>query len=249
MSVIAFRPAVTVMVGEDGTGRPIRALSFEPTGETLSRLADHRLVFRPRADGFQLYAQYNPEAGNARLGPITERTSFVFGVRLAETDFTARYHPKLGPETGPNLYLANLNANGSVRGSGSLARGATVEKADGARIVGRRLTARADLTATPKPARLKVTDRFKPSRIVADLAVNAVAGSDSASVAIDLSEDRAAAYTLAPQPGGAPKITLFANDELAGRGAFGVLEIVADPSAGPDPAGGRAYFAAFRPLS
>ena len=242
MSVIAFRPAVTVTAREDGTGKPIHALAFAPTGETRRRLADHRLVFRPRADGFQLYAQFNAEAGNARLGPITERTSFVFGISLAETDFSARYHPELGPETGPNLYLANLDANGSMRRSGSLARGATVERADGARIVGRRLNARADLTATPKPRRLKVSDRFKPSRTVATVDLNAVAGSESAAVAIDLTDDPASAYTLAPQPGGAPKITLFADDELAGRGAFGVLEI----AAGPEPADGRTYFAAFR---
>ncbi len=246
MSVTAFRPFVTATVEENGTGKAIHALGFEPTSATAQRLADHKLVFRPRANGFQLYAQFNPEAGNARLGAVAARTSFVFGIRLTEPDFLARYHPDLDRATGPNLYLANLDADGTVRASGGLSLGATVEKADAARIVARRLNARADLTATPEPASLKVTDRFDPSRTVADVPVDAIANSTSAAVAIDLSADLAAAYTLAPQPANKPKTTLFADVELAGRGAFGVLELVAEPSVGPEPAGGRKYSATFR---
>ena len=123
MSVTAFRPVVTVTVEEKGTGKAIPALGFEPTSATAQRLADHKLVFRPRANGFQLYAQFNPEAGNARLGAIAARTSFVFGIRLTEADFLARYHPDLDPATGPNLYLANLDADGTVRTSGQLSLG------------------------------------------------------------------------------------------------------------------------------
>ena len=246
MSTLAFRPAFTVTVDEQGTGKAVSALGFEPTPTTERRLADHRMVFRPRAAGFQLYAQFNPEAGDARLGPITARTSFVFAIQLMESDFLARYHPDLDPATGPNLYLANLDADGSVRPSGALGLGATVERADAARIVGRRLNARADLTAVPAPTSLKVTDRFDPARTVADVAVAASAGSTTAAVAIDLSADAADAFSLAPQPADTPRTTLFADDELAGRGAFGVLELVAAPTAGPDPAGGRAYTATFR---
>ncbi len=246
MSVIAFRPIATVTVTDQGTGKAIATLAFAPTPTTERRLADHRIVFRQRAAGFQLYAQFNPEAGNARLGPITVRTSFVFAIRRSESDFLARYHPDLDPATGPNLYLANLDADGSVRPSGALSVGPTVEKADAAHIVGRRLNARADLSAMPAPASLKVADRFDPARTVADVSVNGIAGSTTAAVAIDLSADAAAAFTLAPQPADTPKTTLYADDELAGRGVFGVLELVADPSAGPEPAGGRAYTATFR---
>lgn len=246
MSVTAFRPFMTLTVAENGTGAAIGALGFAPTTATVRRLADHKLIFRRRANGFQLYAQFNPEAGNARLGPIAVRRSFVFGIRLTEPDFLARYHPDLDPATGPNLYLANLDADGSVRGAGSVSVGATVEKADAARIVARRLNAKADLTATPAPVSLKVTDRFDPARTVADVPVDAIAASTSATVAIDLSADLAAVYSLAPQPADLPRTTLFIDDELAGRGAFGALELVAEPSAGPEPAGGRIYSATFR---
>jgi hypothetical protein len=246
MSVIAFRPIFTVAVEEKGTGKPIRALAFEPTAATVRRLADCRLVLRPRDDGLQVFGQFNPEAGNDPLGGIKARTAFVFGIRLKERDFLARYHPDLDPTTGPNLYISNLAADGSVRGAGRLSLGDAVERADGARIVGRRLNARADLAANPVPTSLRVTDRFKPSRTVASAPVTAAAGAATASVAIDLSADLAAAYTLAPQPADQPKTTLYVDDELAGSGAFGVLELVADPATGQAPAEGRKYSIAFR---
>jgi hypothetical protein len=246
MSVVTFRPFITVTVEEQTTGKPIHALSFGPTAATARRLADHRLIVRPRANGFQIYAKFNPEAGNARLGAFAGRTSLVFGIRLSEADFLARYQPDLDSTIGPNLYLTNRDPDGSVRKSGRLSLGDTVEKADAARIVGRRLNARTDHSATSAAASLKVTDRFDPSRTVANVPVNSIANSGSAAVAIDLSADRAVAYTLAPQPAGNPKMTLFVDDELAGRGAFGALELVAEPSAGPEPAGGRIYSATFR---
>ncbi|MBI1181872.1 MAG: hypothetical protein GC201_15100 [Alphaproteobacteria bacterium] len=249
MSVTAYRPFMSVSVEEDGTGKAIRALGFAPTPQTERRLADFRLVFRPRDDGFQLYAQYNLEAGDVRLAPVTGRTPFHFGIWLAESDFLARYHPDLDPASGPCLYLANLDPDGSVRASGPLSRGATVETADAARIVARRLNAFADMTAAPKPTSIKVTDRYDPARTVATAAINAVTGSTTAAVAIDLSDDAAAGYTLAPQPGNDPKTALFADDDLAGRGAFGALELVAAPFPGADPAAGRKYTATFRKRS
>ncbi|MFC5696184.1 hypothetical protein ACFPU0_11520 [Pseudomonas sp. GCM10022186] len=244
MSIIAFRPCLGVTVKDD-QGKELTALSFEPTAETRRRLDDQHLVLRPRAAGFQLYAQYNPEAGNVRLAPVTRHTSLVFVIRLDEADFLERFHPDLDASASPNLYLANLDDDGAVRASGSLSRGNTVERADTARIVGRRLNARADLGATPKPVTLKVSDRFDPTRVVANPPVNAIAGASSASVAIDLSEDAASAYTLTPQPSGSPTV-LFVSDELAGRGAFGALELVLAPFPGPDPAAGRQYTATFR---
>ena len=163
MSVIAFRPLVTVTVAEHGSGKAIRALGFEPSAETVRRLADYRLVFRTWSNGFRLNAQFNSEAGGVHLAPITVRKPFVFGIRFTESDFLARYNPNLDPAFGPSLYLLNLKADGTARPSGQLSLGATVDRAGAARIVARRLNARADMTKTPKPASLKVTDRADPA--------------------------------------------------------------------------------------
>lgn len=246
MSIVSFRPAMSLAVEEDGSGKPIAALRLIPTAATRRRLADHRLVFRPRSNGFQIYGQHNPQAGDARLAPITVRTPLVFGAWLVEPDLLERYHPDLDAAGGASLYLSNLNADGSVRASGVTSRGDTVEAADSVRIVGRRSNARADLTASPPPTTLRVVDRYDLARIVANVAVNAVANSTSASVALDLSVDRATAYTLVPQPAGAPQSNIFVDDELAGASAFAVIELVAAPLPGPSPAAGRRYFARFR---
>ncbi|VVN48639.1 hypothetical protein PS862_01252 [Pseudomonas fluorescens] len=186
MSIVAFRPCLGVTVKDD-KGKELTALAFEPTADTRRCLNDQRLVFRLRAAGFQVYAQYNPQVGNLRLAPITRRTSLVFSIRLKEADLLERFHPDLDATTGSNLYLVNLDDDGTVRASGTLSRGNTVEAADAARIVGRR-----------------------------------------------------------PQPSGSPRTVLFVSDELAGRGAFGALELVLAPFPGPDPAAGRQYTVTFR---
>jgi hypothetical protein len=246
MSVIAFRPFMTVTVEEQGTRKSIAALVFTPTIRTTRRLADHKLVFRRRANGFQLYAQHNVVAGDVRLAPIATRTSFQFRITLNEPDFLDRYHPDLNQATGPCLYLCNVDEDGTVRASGSISGGSTVEQGDAARIVGRRLISRADLTRSPKPTSLRVTDRHAPSRTVANVPIDATPGAESATVAIDLTEDAGNAYTLKPQPGGSPQAALFADDEMAARGAFGALELVARPFPGPSPSAGRLFTATFR---
>ena len=244
MSTTAYVPFISVAVAGDD-GKPIRGISFVPTAATVNRLLDHRLIIRTRSDGFQLYSQKNPQAGNVRLAPITAPTAFIFSLRSSQPDFLARYHPDLDPETGPNLYLSNLENDGSPRAGGKLSAGDTVETADAARITGRKFNARADMTATPKPTGVKALDRYKASRVAADVKFNAAAGSENAAALVDLSADPGSAYTLAIQPSGA-KTTVFADDELAGHGALGVLQLVAAPFPGPDPGAGRAYTATFR---
>lgn len=246
MSIISFRPVMSLAVEEDGTGKPVTALRLKPTSVTRRKIADHRLVFRPRPDGFQLYGQHNPQAGDARLAPITVRTPLVFGAWLIEPDFLDRYHPDLEAAGGASLYLANLNADGSVRASGTVSRGDTVEMADSVRIVGRRSNVHADLRTTPPPTSLRVIDRYDIARVVTNVSVKAVANSTSTSVALDLSTDRATAFTLVPQPSGAPRSNIFVEDELAGAGAFAVIELVAALLPGPSPAAGRRYVARFR---
>ena len=248
MSVIAFRPFMTLSIEESGSARPITAFRIEPTAATARRLDDHRLIFRRRSNGFQLYGQHAPEAGNAQLAPIAARTPFTFGAWLTEPDFLERYQPDLDTSAGSNFYLSNLNADGSPRASGPLSRGDTVEKADAARIVGRHLTARVDLAADPRPTGLRVVDRYDPSRLVASATIVADAASTSANVAIDLSQDRAAsaAYSLVPQPAGQPARTLLVDEELTGRGAFAVVELVAVPLPGPIPAAGRTFVVSWR---
>lgn len=246
MTATVFRPAYVISVDEDVSGDPVTDLTFAPTEATRQRLADHKLIFRPHDDGFSLYAQYNIEAGEERRAPFTDPTPLVFGIWSRVADFLRQYHPDLTQDTGPNLYLSNRNADGSARASGTLAQAATVDVGDGAQIVGRHLIARADVTAVPAPTAFAIATRYTPVRQLKDRPFTAVAGSTALAVEIDLTPDPARVFTIAPKPPGTAKKVLFADDELAGRGAFGVLDLVADSHPGPEPAEGRAFFARFR---
>ena len=246
MSVITYVPAFSVTAEEHETAKVLQDLRFAPTEATRRRLADYRLVFQPRPGGFRLYAQRNGEFGGQAGAEFTGPVEFTFGIWLGPAAFLQRYHPDLDPTTGPNIYLTNRTGPSSSRASGSLAAGDTVAPADSARIVGRKLIARADLTVGTPPTTIRVADRFTPARVVKDFAITAEAGSPSAAVEIDLRADAGHVYTSAPRPPDNPKTTLFVDDELAGRGAFGVLDLVADQRPGPEPAAGRQYFARFR---
>ena len=237
MSCIAYRPFVSVGVEENSTRRPLSALSFVPTSTTARRLADHRLVFRSRNAGFQLYAQHNVDAGDVLLAPVPDGTTFHFAIRLLDGGFLVRYHPEL-TDAGPCLYLANLTPTGIVRATGALSRGATVEATDAVRLVPRRVMARVNLSADPAPTSFRVTDRRDASRIAASVPITATV------VAVDLTHDVGTAYLAEARPGGTSAAQWFADDELAGRGAFGALELVMPP--GPAPPTGHVFTAAFR---
>jgi hypothetical protein len=144
MSVIAYRPYVTVRAEEKAGGAEIDTLVFTPTPTTSRRLASLRMVFRSRRGGFQLYAMHT-EAG-APLVPVTRRAELRFGMRATGGGFSARYHPVLGDATGPALRLTNLEANQAVKPDGLLHDGDTVRVDDGVRIVTQRVA------ALPKPS-------------------------------------------------------------------------------------------------
>ena len=246
MSATIFRPAYNITVTEDGTGKPIRAISFSPTSATVQKLANHKLIFRTRDDGFVLYAQYDAQSGGVRKAPVTGPTPLLFAIRSTDAELLKQYHPDLDNTTGPNILLTNRTANTTIKGSGSLAKAATVEAADATRITGRLLKVRADLVITPAANSIAVATYYTPTQNLPDVKITATAGSTAAAVEVDLSASTSNRFTTAPKPPGNPKTSVFVDDELAGHGVFGVLELVLDAFVDPDPAQGRTYFAHFR---
>jgi hypothetical protein len=253
MSAIAFREAYEVKAEVDDSAEALASLRFVPTEAAQRALRDHQLIFRPRPGGFALVAQFNAEAGGARRAPVRSPTALLFEIRLTDRRFFDRFHPDFDKVTGPNLYLSNRRQDGSVRLSGSLANGDTVDTDDAVRLVSRRPVLRADLTTEPPPRELKLATFFSPIEAIGDLAVNAAAGSTEAAVPVDLpSDDGSKMFTVAPSPPGGRTRRLFADDGIAARGAFGVLELIAMPdkedreATDPPPVEHRAFFARFR---
>ncbi|MEQ9126616.1 MAG: hypothetical protein RIM80_29075, partial [Alphaproteobacteria bacterium] len=110
----AYHPFMTVRTVDDG-GAAVTAFRFQPSDACIRRLGDHRLTFRPRTDGFQVYYRTNPLAAPALIGAIDARARFGFEMRLTDAGFFDAYHPDLDAMTGPQLLLDNLDGAGAIQ--------------------------------------------------------------------------------------------------------------------------------------
>lgn len=242
MTTVEYRPAYRVLAKQvDGT--PLDALALGPTRWTQSRLSDLGLVYKQEPGGFVLYAQYVGGTDGVRRVPVARATTLVFGI-TQNGEFPSKFEPKLTPATGPNLYLTNRTAATTARSSGQLTRAALAGPADGCRIVARRFLAAVDVAGALPPATLAVATLFAPVRALPDVPIPTGAG--EAQVPVDLTTAPERAFTLAPTPPGTPRSCIVADDELAGRGAFGVLDLVLEPTSGPDPVAGNPFTARFQ---
>lgn len=241
--VIAFRPFCQVACSDDA-GDPVHAFRFRPTADGARKLADHRMLFRPRPDGFALYYQGNPEVADPLLAPIAARTRFGFTMSLAEPDFFARHHPDFTQATGPQLYLDNLSGAGAIQSGGPLTEAAEVEVEDAARLGARKFAARVDLTP-PAPVSLDVTDKFSGAAVTS-AAVNAAAGATATVVEIDLVGEPSPVFGLTETPPGTETTTIYTDDAVAAAAPLGVLDIYWDQRQDAVPAAGLDYSVVFR---
>lgn len=241
--VVSFAPFCTVRCEEHGSGRPVTAFELAPTAECRRRLADHEMVFRPRRSGFELFYKTNPANAQPLLGAIAGPTRFSFALQLREPDFFERYHPDLTAETGPNLYLDNLAPpGGTIEAGGTLSAAASVEVADAARIGARVYVEQVDRSA-PAPTSLAVKNRFDGTAITT---VAVPTEGSRVAVAIDLTARPEHVFELAEEPGGSPSKTIYTDDDLAGAGAAGVVDIHWDQPQTAVPASGLAFTIPFR---
>ena len=244
MSLTGFRPLAAVTITDEANGKAMESLSFDPTAATAAKLTGHRLIFRRRLGGFQLYAERNLGPGGGPVVPIVEPVRLVFALRSSDRGRLARYKPSEDPTAGPNLYLTNLDDAGVPQASRPLSRGESIAAADSARIVGPRFRARVPLPATNRPNRVEVRRRHDGERVGDAIPLEVGAGASAAELGVDLSNEEASAFTLVPKPAGDEQHILV-DEELAATGAYGAVELVLKPFPGPDPEGGREFTAVF----
>ncbi len=161
---------------DDNDGNAVDAFAIAPLPRTIRAMAMYALAWRVRPDGLSLFAQFDPAAAQALIAPINRLVRFSFALRARKRDFFARYHPD-SSDTGKTLLLANLDNAGTVRTSGALTAGTTVEQADLV-TVGRpgAFPVTLDLSGGT-PDRLRVLDRFDGTQIAEhEFAVPASAG-------------------------------------------------------------------------
>ena len=233
---------------QDADGEALPGFAFTPTSRTRRRLADHQLVFRSREAGFEVYYRLNPQAGDPLLGRITQRVRFTFLFTQRDAGFFTRYEPMLTPATGPQLYLDNLTASGTIQPAATvtLTADAVVQPADAVKIHPRKFLAATDIAGPPPPTRFTVRDKFAPDTVVLQAPIAVTPGARRAATTIDLSARPPGVYTLETDaPGAAPR-TIYADDDVAGTPALGVVDVHWQTPQDTAPAGGAAYVIRFR---
>jgi hypothetical protein len=237
-----YRPLFTVAAEDDLSNARLTAISFAATRACSARLADHQMVFRPRPGGFQVFFQTNPEAADPLMGRITARTRFSFAMTLSQRDLFARYQPDLNLNTGAQLYLDNLTPGGNIQAKNTLSVGTTVQQADAARVCPPMFALPVDL-ADP-PAILRIRPMFPPGSPPREIAVDVPPGTGRALTRVDLSDLPVGPYALTADD--EPEAsTIYVDDELAARGALGVVDLYLEAAQDTVPDGGLAYFIRF----
>lgn len=245
MSIMAYRPTVRVTMLDDADGVPMSALSFTPTPTAMQRLAERGLLFRGQPWGFRLVAAL---AGTGLRRPIRSEVTLSFAIRLADPGFLQRFRPALSRTAGVNLYLTNRTSATQARSDGKLTSAAQAGTAEAARITGLRFSATG-----PAGGRLVLATAFAPPRALPDVEVPA--STVEVSVQVDLARTNdplrpqkpvERVFTMTPTPPGSAPVRIVADDDLAGQGAFGLLDLVLKPLAEGEPAGGRIFTARFR---
>jgi hypothetical protein len=241
VSAAGFRPYAGMTATEKAGGKPIAAFAFAPTRATLAKLLGHRLLFRARVGGFQVYNQHGPDG---TIAPISAPVRLLFAMRATDPAALGRYKPADDPAAGPGFYLTNLAPDGNPQASPSLTRGDAAGAPDSVRIVGRRFQTRVPLPTENRPTSIELLRRYEGTRVGAAIPVPTGDGAAAAELSFDVSKEDGAAFTLATKPGGAQQ-HFFAEDEMAGAGALGIVELVLKAFPGPEPASGRDFTAVF----
>ena len=244
--VIQYHPFVNLTVEEEGTGTGMSAFSFRPTYECEHALANQKMVFRPRDQGFQIFYQKNPMVPDALLGPITSRVRFSFAVHLNEQSLFETHEPDLNGQTGPQLYLDNLTAGGNIQSKDTLTASTVIQATDASRVYPPVFQAAADLSVPGPPTAFRVLDKFNPATTVLSEPITSTV-SGPVSIKIDLSGKPSGPYTLATDAASPPARTIYIDEALARSGVFGVLDIYWETRQDTVPANGLDYFIRLRP--
>lgn len=245
--VIQVSRFCSVRVEQEGSALPLESLSFAPTGATVKKLADHKMIIKPRMAGFDLFYSKNPLASPPLLGAITGPVHFTFAMLLSRLDLLEKYEPDLTPASGAQLYLDNLNSAGNILAGNPvvLSSGAVAAVGDGARVTLPVFSATTALAA-PLPTKFQVFKKFAPATLVQETPIVPVAGAAQASATINLANSPPGPYLLKTDAAGAPSQTIYVDEEVAGMRPFGVFDLHWNSAQDGVPPGGLSFVLRFR---
>src|SRR5690606_24628523 len=130
---------------------PVEEIIFIPSRECIENLDKHRLIFKPRVGGFDVYYQTNPQAIDPVLAPITKRTKFSFMFIITGVDFFKKYEPDL--DGAPQLYFDNLDSTGAILSGATevLSEATEVQNSDSIKAYPQTFVVNTDFTIAPTP--------------------------------------------------------------------------------------------------
>jgi hypothetical protein len=111
--LIKYNRFFSVTFLEEGSDSPLEKFSFFATTDTIQALQNHKLIFRPRSHGFDVFYSSTP------MVPISEKIHFSFGFTTTDTGLFERYGLIKSGENDstlfePGLYFSNLDNNGTI---------------------------------------------------------------------------------------------------------------------------------------
>ncbi len=218
-----------------GVTAPLAAFRVEPTAAGRARLADHGMVARASGGRAQVFYSRNPLASEPLNGPITARVRVGFAVRVADPAAARQYLPALSSGVGPNVYAANLAADGSVNtGGGSVTSDTAVGDGEGIRIV--------PSVFTYKPGSVSTSDRKVVVSTIgtgdADREYDLPARDDR--VTVDLAGGAVGALEVGIKTE-TTRTRVYADDELAGNPPVAVVELFWETRQDTVSSGGVTY--------
>ncbi|HWR83760.1 MAG TPA: hypothetical protein VN285_10680 [Candidatus Deferrimicrobium sp.] len=239
---------VSVRKGDSDTS--LTGMRFVPAPRTQELFRNYQIVFRDRGIGFNVYYRTNPRAADPVLGRINSRVRFSFFMFTAETDFFDRYEPDLTPESGPQLYLDNLSAAGSILPEGaeelSLSVGDTVQLADAMKVYPSVFEVSADMSGGSPPTEFKIIDKFDSSTLPLTAPISVAGGGSQGVAKVDASDRPPGPYTLdTDATASVPRVIYIDNDAAAAR-VLGVLDIHWEKPQDAAPVNGAPFVMRFR---
>ena len=231
----------------------IDGISFIPGKECIQNLNKHRLVFKAKVGGFDIYYQTNPQAVDPVIAPVSKRTRFSFGIVISDPNFFKKYEPDFdGP---PQLYFDNLDSSGNILAGATevLSEAAEVQANDAVKIYPITFVVNTDLTIAPAPASYLIREKFNPASTLQTVAIDNPLGLNNVSTKLNDPDkqtasyiDESGPYLLDSDSGQPPQKTIYLDDQWVKQNVSGIADIYWDNSQSNAAPNGNEYQIRFK---
>ncbi|MCX2743867.1 hypothetical protein OO013_08320 [Mangrovivirga sp. M17] len=251
ISYIEFFKVRTINTSDSS---PLQSIFFSPSNECKKILNQHRLVFKPRIGGFDIFYQRNPYATDPVIAPITKRTRFNFKMIISDLNFFKVYEPDF--DVVPQLYFDNLDNNGNILNGPTevLTEGSEVNVSDSMKMLPVTFTVNTDMSIAPTPTEYRIKEKFNPTNTLQSVAIENPLGLINVRTKLNdplLQQasyiNQAGPYLLETDSGQPAARTIYLDNELVKQEFNGIVDIYWETSQENADPSGNVYEIRFKP--